>query len=123
MKGGDFMNLLVALILNALALLATAYLIPGFQVDGFGSAIVAAIVIGLVNTFIRPILAFVSLPITILTLGLFSFVINAVCLYLVSIVVPGFRIDGFLAAVLGGVVLAIVATVLANLAKEAKKAL
>lgn len=117
------MNILIALALNALALLATAYVVPGFHVDNFMSALLTSIVLGLVNAFIRPILAYISAPITVLTLGLFSFVINAVVLYLASLVVPGFRIDGIISAIIGGIVLAFVATIIASLAKEVKKVL
>jgi putative membrane protein len=115
------LNILIAIVLNAIALLITAYIVPGFHVDSFTSALIAAIVIGVINAFIRPILAFISAPITLLTLGLFSFVINAACLYLATLVVPGFSLDGFLAAVLGGIVLAIVATVIDSLTKTIKK--
>lgn len=117
------MNTLVAIVLNAVALIATAYVVPGFHVDSFTTALVAAVVLGVVNAFIRPILAFVSAPITVLTMGLFSFVINAVVLYIVSFVVPGFRLDGMVPAIIGGIVLAVASTVIANLAKTVKKAL
>ena len=117
------MNILVALVLNALALLATAYIVPGFHVDSFVTALITGVILGLINTFIRPILTIVSAPITILTLGLFSFVINAVALYLATLVVPGFKIDSITTAIIGGVVLAVVSTIIASLAKEVKKAL
>lgn len=114
------MNLLITLFLNALALLATAYLVPGFRVDSFTTALLAAIVLGLINTVVRPILTIITLPINLLTLGLFTFVINAVVLYLTTLVVPGFMIDGMLAAILGAVVLSVVSTILSHLAKELK---
>lgn len=117
------MNILVALVLNALALLATAYIVPGFHVASFVTALITALVLGFINAFIRPILAFVSLPITILTLGLFSFVINAVVLYLASLVVPGFKLDSIGTAIIGGIVLAVVATIIDSLAGGLKKAL
>lgn len=117
------MHVIVALVLNALALLATAYIVPGFHVADFTSAVIAAVVLGLINTFIRPILDFVSAPVTVLTLGLFGFIINAAVLYLASLFVPGFTLDGFLPAVLGGIVLTFVATILVSLTKELKKAL
>lgn len=117
------MNILIGLVLNALALLATAYIVPGFKVDSFTTAVIAAIVIGVINTFIRPVLSYLSAPITILTLGLFSFVINAAVLYLATYFVPGFMLDGFIPAIVGGIVMAVVATVLATLAKEVKKAI
>lgn len=117
------MNILVALVLNALALIVTAYIVPGFHVDNFVTTLITGVVLGFINAFIRPILAIVSAPITILTLGLFSFVINAVILYLASLVVPGFRLDSIMSAILGGIVLAVVSTIIASLAKEVKKAL
>lgn len=117
------MNILVSLFLNALALLATAYLVPGFRVDGLTSALIAAVVLAVINTFVRPLLNFVSAPITVLTFGLFSFVLDAVGLYLASQVVPGFKLDGMVTAVTGGIVLAVVATVIDRLAKNLKKAI
>lgn len=117
------MNILVAVVLNALALVATAYVVPGFHVSSFMTALIAGLVIGFINAFIRPILDFVSAPITVLTLGLFSFVVNAVVLYLASLVVPGFKLDSVMSAIIGGVVLAVVATIIASLAKGVKKAL
>lgn len=117
------MNILVVLVLNALALLATAYIVPGFHVASFVTALITALVLGFINAFIRPIIAFVSLPITILTLGLFSFVINAVVLYLASLVVPGFNLDSIGTAIIGGIVLAVVAAIIDSLAGGLKKAL
>ena len=117
------MNIIVAIVLNAVALLITAYVVPGFHVDNFITAVITAIVLGIINAYIRPILAYVSAPITVLTLGLFSFVINAVVLYLASLIVPGFKMDSVLTAIIGGVALAFVATIIASLAKEVKKAL
>lgn len=115
------MQILVALVLNAVALLATAYIVPGFHVANFTTALLAAIVLGVVNTFIKPVLSFISLPITMVTLGLFAFVINAVVLFIVSAIVPGLRLDGWVPAILGAVVLSIVATVLSSLLKDIAK--
>ena len=115
------MGLLLALVLNALALVVTAYIVPGFRVNDFVSAMLTAIVIGLINTFIKPILSFLTTPINMLTLGLFTFVVNAIVLYLASLVVPGFKIDGVLAAILGAVVLSVVAVVISTLVKEVKR--
>lgn len=115
------MNLLIALVLNALALLITAYIVPGFEVENFTAAVLAAIVIGVVNTFIKPILSILTAPINMLTLGLFSFVVNAVMLYLAAFVVPGFDIEGAMAAILGAVVLAVVSAILSTLVSEVKK--
>ena len=115
------MQILIALVLNALALMATAYIVPGFHVADFTTALLAAIVLGVVNTFIKPVLSFVSAPITMVTLGLFAFVINAVVLFIVSAVVPGLKLDGWVPAILGAVVLSVVGTVLSTLLKDIAK--
>ncbi len=115
------MQILLALVLNAVALLATAYIVPGFKVDNFTTALLASIVLGVVNTFIKPVLSFISLPITIITLGLFTFVINAVVLFIVSAVVPGVMISGWVPAILAAIVLAVVSTVLSTLLKDITK--
>lgn len=115
------MQIIVALVLNALALIITAYIVPGFHVDNFTTSILAAIVLGVVNTFIKPVLSFVTAPLSVVTLGLFAFVVNAVVLFIVSAVVPGFKVDGWVAAILGAIVLAIVATVLSSLLKDVAK--
>jgi len=115
------LQLIVALILNAVALLATAYIVPGFKVDNFTTAVLAGIVLGVVNTFIKPVLSFVSAPLTIVTLGLFAFVVNAVVLFIVSAVVPGLMIDGWVPALLGAVVLSVVSTVLSSVLKDVGK--
>lgn len=99
------MQLLLRWILNAAALLLVAYLVPGVHVAGFYAALIAALVLGIVNALIRPLLILLTLPITILTLGLFTLVINAFLLWFVSTVVKGFAIDGFVPALLGALVL------------------
>lgn len=97
---------------TALALLITAHIVPGFAVKGFITALFAVAVIGLVNALVRPILSILSFPITLLTFGLFTFVINALTLWLASVITPGsdFRIDGFIPAFLGSIVLSIVSS-------------
>lgn len=115
------MQLLLALVINAAAFLATAYIVPGFKVDNFTSAILSAIVLGVVNIFIKPALSFITAPLTIITLGLFAFVVNAVLLFMVAWVVPGFDVDGWLPAILGGIVLAVVSTVLSSALKDLGK--
>ncbi len=99
------MHLLARWILNALALILVTYLVPGIHVDGFYAALIAALVLGIVNALIRPLLILLTLPITLLTLGLFTLVINALLLWFVSTVVRGFSVDGFGAAFLGALVL------------------
>jgi putative membrane protein len=99
---------------TAVALLITSNIVDGFKIKTFVAALVAAVIIGLVNAFIRPILRFLAFPITLLTFGLFTFVINAVALWLASVLTPGsgFEINGFLPAFLGSIVLAIVSSVI-----------
>lgn len=94
------------LLISALALLAVAYVLPGFSVSSFYIAVVTAIILGFVNIFIRPIVYILTLPINILTLGLFSFVINALILWFLASFIDGFYVDGFISALLGAIVLA-----------------
>lgn len=115
------MQIIIAIVLNALALMATAYIVPGFRVTDFTTALLAAVVLGVVNTFIKPILSFISLPITIVTLGLFAFVINAVVLLIVAAVVRGVMIAGWVPAILAAIVLSIVSTILSSLLKDLGK--
>lgn len=112
------MRLLGNLVVNILAILVVEYLVPGFSVNNLWTAFVASIVIGIVNTLIKPILQFIALPITILTLGLFAFVINVILLYLVSLIVPGFIIDSLLTAAIASIALSLVSWFLHKLAGE-----
>ncbi|HEY1724941.1 MAG TPA: phage holin family protein [Steroidobacteraceae bacterium] len=100
-------NLLVHLLVSALLLWLVSQLVHGIYIIGFGHALLAALVLGLVNCLVRPILVLVTLPITILTLGLFLFVINALMLMLTGAIVPGFHVASFGAALIGGAVLAL----------------
>ncbi|YAF95344.1 MAG: phage holin family protein [Nodularia sp. CChRGM 3473] len=99
---------------TAVALLITANVVPGFFVKNFIAALVAVVVIGLVNAFIRPILSILAFPVTLLTFGLFTFVINALTLWLASALTPGygFEIQGFLPAFVGSIVLTIVSSLI-----------
>jgi len=115
------MHLLISLLLNALALIITSKIVPGIYVPDFGVALLAAIIIGLVNTFIRPILLILTAPINLLTLGLFTFVINALMLYLASLLVPAFEVNGAWSAILGAIVLSVASTILSSLAKSLEK--
>ncbi|MDO9051186.1 MAG: phage holin family protein [Methylotenera sp.] len=98
------MKLLLVWLLNALALLAVAYFVPNIHVAGFTAALVAALVIGLVNMLIRPILVILTLPITILTLGLFILVINGVLFYTVGHWLQGFEVRTLMAGIIGAIV-------------------
>ncbi len=95
------LNLLLVWLVNALCLLAVAYLVPGVEVRSFGAALLAAVVLGLINLFIRPVLSLLTLPITLLTLGLFSFVLNALMFGLAAYFLAGFSVSGFWAALFG----------------------
>jgi putative membrane protein len=112
------MKLIVRLAINAAALLVVGYLVPGFHLANFWVAVVAAIVIGIVNTLVRPILQIIAFPISILTFGIAALVINVLLLWGCSTVVPGFKIDGFWTAALGSVVLSVVSWFLNKLASN-----
>jgi putative membrane protein len=98
------MKLLFKWLLSAAALLVVANLYSGVQVQNFSSALIAALVIGLFNTLLRPLLVLLTLPVTILTLGLFLFVINALMFWLASAALTGFHVQGFAAALLGSLI-------------------
>ncbi len=115
------MQIILSLVLNAVALIATTYIVPGFHVASFTTAILAAIVLGVVNTFIKPVLSFITAPLTVVTLGLFAFVVNAVVLFIVSAIVPGFTLNGWVPAILGAIVLSVVSTVLNAIFKDLGK--
>jgi putative membrane protein len=101
-------TIVVQLIVAALAVMITAYILPGVHVDGFLSALAAAVVLAIVNAIIRPILLIITIPISILTLGLFTLVVISFCVLLVAAIVPGFRVDGYLWGLAFAVVLALV---------------
>ena len=109
------MKLLVVWFLNALALLAVAYLMPSIHVSGLSSALIAAAVIGLVNMLIKPVLVLLTLPVTILTLGLFILVINGVLFYLVGHVLQGFEVQSLMAGILGALLYSIISWALSAL--------
>ena len=102
------MGFLVRLIANALAILAAAYIVPGIEVSGGLALVVAALVLGFVNAVVRPVLLFLTLPFTLVTLGLFIFLLNAFCLWLTAWLVKGFDVHGFWAAVFGALIVSIV---------------
>lgn len=105
-------HLLLRWILSAVSLLIVTYILPGIQVEGFGAALVAAIVIGLVGATLGLVLKIILLPFIVLTLGLVYFLINGLMLKLASELVPGFRVNGCMTAVLGSMLLTIVDFVL-----------
>lgn len=102
------MVFLINWLLSTAAIIITAYLLSGATISGLGTALIVALVLGILNTFIRPILLILTLPVNILTLGLFTFIINAIIIYIVAGIVPGFRVKGFGNALLFAVVLAVI---------------
>ena len=106
------MKLIVKWLLSATALLAVAHLYSGVVVQSFSSALIAAFVIGLFNTLLRPVLVLLTLPVTLLTLGLFLFVINALMFWLAASVLTGFQVRGFEAALLGSLIYSVLGLVI-----------
>ncbi len=100
--------MLMSLVVNAIAFYVTAYIVPGVKIAGVESLIVISVVWGILAALLRPILVLLTLPINVLTLGLFTFVINALLLMLMTKIVPGFEVRDFMTALLAAVVLAIV---------------
>ena len=110
------MRLLLTWLIHALALIALPYVIPSITVDSFfPTALIVALVLGLINTLIRPLLVILTLPVTILTLGLFIFVINGLLFWAVGSLVPGFHVAGFWSAVLGAIVFSLLSWLLSSL--------
>ena len=106
------MKIIVKWLLSAAALLAVAHFYSGVQVTSFGSALIAAFVIGLFNTILRPILVVLTLPVTLLTLGLFLFIINALMFWAASGVLSGFQVRGFTAALIGSLIYSVMGIVI-----------
>ncbi|NTU43914.1 MAG: phage holin family protein [Chlorobiaceae bacterium] len=109
------MSILLQWLINALAVYATAHLLEGIHIKSFGAAILVALVLGLVNALLRPVLVFFSIPFIILTLGLFLLVINALLLQLSASIVGGFTIDSFWWAIGGSVVISLISWILSSL--------
>jgi len=108
------LQLLAVWIVNALALLVLPYLLPSIQVAGLGTALLVAVVLGLINALLRPLLILLTLPATVLTLGLFIFVINAVLFQLAGMLVQGFHVGGFWSALLGSLAYSLVSWALSS---------
>lgn len=98
---------------NAAALLAVTWLVPTIHVAGLGSALIAAFGLGLVNTLVRPVLALLTLPFSVVTLGMFYFILNAALFWLASAFLPGFAVENFFAALIGSLLYGVIAWVLA----------
>lgn len=103
---------LLTWLLTAVALVITASVVPGFAIANFVAALIAAVILGLINAIVRPILVLMTLPITVVTLGLFLFIINAITIWLAGAITPGFDVAGFLPALVGSIVLTIISSVL-----------
>ena len=108
-------------LVNILAIILAAAIVPGIRLDGVLSAVAAGVLLGLVNAVVRPVLLILTLPITLLTLGLFLFVLNGLCFWLVAGVVKGFHVDGFWAAILGALVVSVASWVVTLLVSDSGK--
>ena len=115
------MYLLLRWALNTLALFVVVTIVPGFHYRSIVSLAIAALILGLLNAIIRPILVLLTLPLTIVTLGLFLIVLNAVMLELTAFFAPGFRIDDFVAALIGAIVLAIISWITNRIGRKPEK--
>lgn len=111
-------RLILRWFVSALGLFLTAMIVPGIRVDGFGAALIAALVIGILNVLVRPILVLLTLPVTVVTLGLFLLVINGITLKLAAGLVAGFRVDGWISAIIGSIVMTIITGIGNKLLKE-----
>jgi putative membrane protein len=109
------MKMIIKWLIMAVAVIITAYVLPGVNVDSFVTALIVALVLGIISIFIKPLVKLLTLPITILTLGLFTFVIEALMILLVDFLVAGFTVDNFLWALLFALVLAVVNHLLSSL--------
>jgi len=112
------MKIMIKWLISALAVLITAYIVPGVLVFNFWSALWVALLLGIVNAVIKPVLILLTLPINILSLGLFTFVINALMILLTSSIIKGFEVDGFLVALVFSLVLSFVSYFLNSLKSE-----
>lgn len=106
------MGLIVRLLLSTLAVVIGAYLIPGVSVDSIVTALIVALVLGLLNAIVKPILVILTIPVTILTLGLFLLVINVIIIYIADYLIPGFAVAGFFPALIFSIVLAVIGWIL-----------
>lgn len=111
------MDIIISLILTAVAVVVSTYILPWVTVTGFIDAILVAVVISIINTFIKPVLILLTLPINILTIWLFTFVINALIIMFVSYVIPGFKVDWFWWALLFSIILSIINSIIFSIAK------
>jgi putative membrane protein len=112
------MGFVLRVLVNILAIVLAASVVPGIRLDGVLAAIAAGLLLGVVNAFVRPVLLILTLPITLVTLGLFLLVLNGLCLWLVAAVVKGFHVAGFWSAVLGALVVSVVSWIVTVLVSD-----
>ena len=105
------MKTIANILVKTLIFLLTAYIVPGFNINSFVTALLVVVVLGVLNIFLKPLLILLTLPINILTLGLFTFVVNAFLLYFASLIVSGFKLESFWSAVVGALVIALLSAV------------
>jgi putative membrane protein len=115
------MNWIGRFLLNGLAVFLTAYLLPGVDVEGYSIALVVALVLSIANAVVKPILVLLTIPITIISLGLFLLVINAVIILLVDYLVPGFDVDGFWWALLFSLIMSVFNSMINDISKDKKR--
>lgn len=113
------LGFVLRLIVNAVALFAVVRLVPGISVAGLGNLVFSSLVLGFLNAVLRPILSFFSLPVTILTIGLFTFVVNGIVFALAAWIVPGFSVTGFGSAMLGALAFSVISFILNLVVKPA----
>jgi putative membrane protein len=107
------MGFIIKLLLTALAVVVSAYILPGVEVSGFGAAIILAIVLAILNAIVRPILVLLTIPVTVLTLGLFLLVINALIILLADYIMgASFEVDGFLWALIFSIILSVITAII-----------
>ena len=112
------MNLIIQLLISSLAVYFTAWILPGVSIRNYFTAIGVALVIGLLDAFLRPILVFLTIPVTIITFGLFLFVINAIIILIASYLIKSFHVDNFWWALLFSIVMSLVSQLLINLSSK-----
>lgn len=115
------MKLLIRWLINAVALVIITYVVPGFQLSGFGAALIAALVIGFVNSTLGLILKVLTFPLTIVTFGLFLILINAIMLKMAAAVTPGFVVQTWTAAIIGAILLSLITSFLHWLIKDNRR--
>jgi putative membrane protein len=111
----SLVRLLIVWLINAVAVYVTATIVPGIYASNFTAVLITALVLGLLNAIVRPILVFFSFPLVAITLGLFLLVINALMLYATAYFVSGFRVDGFIPAVIGSLAISIISWILSTI--------